>query len=471
MGSGQIAAQVKTFTVSYGNTSYNEGIASFQLPDSTYLTVGNASGFSSSTAPYLARIATDGTLMYDVMVSRPFLSSIRSAAIQDTFLYLAGFALIQGDYQYLLIKTDLNGNLVMEKTWGGAGWDFINDLVVTEDDTVFFCGESSDSVYGQRNATAGCLSPAGILQWQESYGGNGYDAFMSIDTAHQSTLIMAGCSSSLGTMSDSALFIVNTSRQGSVLWQKFDDAPGFDRVHDIHSDLSGGYYLCGQTARWPSFGLQGFLMYVDATGQLQWTAQFSDPEDDGLYSAMQLSDTSYRMTGFNQGVYSSGKKDVMVQNADKHGYWTPGLTSFGWGYMQDDIGYHIIHTLDDGFLITGTSRSIPSYITSIVLIKSDFDGNHSPYAGHATGIASPMNPTETILLFPNPAETVIHLKHGLWCQDACSTVTVSDLSGRVIKTFHVNLSAPGDVSLSVEDLSPGTYLLRVTDRVLKFQKL
>jgi hypothetical protein len=473
MKPGDLAAQQVTFSKTLGNSAYNQGVASFQLSDSGYVVIGNSNGFSSTTAPYLAWIDQYGNLLADRMISRQWLLKVNSAVMHDSNLYMTGFAYILGSYDFMLIKTDLSGNVLLEKYWGNQGWNFANDLVVDGSSHIYIAGESTDTVYGEMSAVVMCLAPNGAVQWTKTFGGQEYDAFYAIDTGYGQTLVMAGTTASLSASGDSAFYMASTDLLGNILWESVIDEPGTSIAYDIHPDIQGGYILCGETTSLlPDMGQDAVIFKTDLFGNLHWMTPLGTKNQDAFHTVVQLPDSTYRMAGYNAGDFSYGMKDFYFQNATIYGTWGgQQLGSFTIGGQKDDIAFGMIRSLDGGYLLTGTSHSFGYGLSNIYLLKLGDSAQFSPYSGHQTATFEPVeHPRRSHEIYPNPTKNVLNLKlngNGERFEDAY----VSDLTGRVVKRFDPNLFDTSSVELPVDDLPAGVYFLKIGEETLRFIKV
>ena len=467
-------SQQYVFSGSYGNSVYNEGIVTFQLADSTYLIIGNSMGFMSYAAPYFARIDQKGVLISDVMISRPWLINVKAGVMKDSLVYLTGITMQGGSYNFMFMCTDLHGTVKSESYWGGQGWNIAHDIVIDSDDRVFIAGEATDSIYGKNNAVLMCLDTSGVLLWSKEFGGPGYDAFYAVDTGHAQTLIMAGTTTSQSISGDSAFYIVNTDKSGNLLWETVVDYPGLDIIYDIHPDITGGYFMCGQTAYWQSNSdLDAFLMRVGENGNYMWISQLGADKESGFNAVIQLPDSTYRMAGHNNGIFSSGKRDVFLTNADLNGLWSSYLLGLIIGGLEDDWANSVISTFDGGFLVTGTCKSFEQRLSSIYVIKTDSLAQSSFYGGHQTSIFSKPESitTESFRIFPNPVSDELTIRYSSEKLPFDAKAAIIDLSGRIIDEFFLNFSQDSSVKINTAGIRSGFYLLRIDGVTMRFQKL
>jgi hypothetical protein len=178
------------------------------------------------------------------------------------------------------------------------------------------------------------------------------------------------------------------------------------------------------------------------------------------------------MAGFYTGPFSFGKKDFLLMNADQTGWWSSGLGGAILGGHEDDIAYHILHTLDGGFLLTGTTRSIGPGTTHIYLVRTDSMGHSGAHLTHQTGIseASGIRNQKGYSCFPNPANDLLYILADPTNAFANQKVTIRDISARVLmeETLHVmdNAATP----INIQRLSPGNYFLEIGHETIRFIK-
>lgn len=113
----------------------------------------------------------------------------------------------RGSHDIWLIRTDVQGNMLWDKTIGGTGYEQINDLVWAPDGNVYGSGGSTspenDGELGPETARGGMdflllkINPAnGAVFWTRRYGGMGEDYPYSLILASNGRLYQGGRSGS-----------------------------------------------------------------------------------------------------------------------------------------------------------------------------------------------------------------------------------------------------------------------------------
>ena len=93
-----------------------------------------------------------------------------------------------------------------------------------------------------------------------------------------------------------------------------------------------------------------------------------------------------------------------------------------------------------------------------ITIPLNFVGNDFPYiwsftTGDPTGIQEQISHENAVLIFPNPVSDMLHIKS----QEPVLRVEIFNLQGQLLRQINEAIS-----ELSVSELNPGTYILRVT---------
>ena len=142
---------------------------------------------------------------------------------------------VKGKYDYWILKVDVNGNKLWQKTMGGTENDYAHSIANTEDGGYIVAGETlskdGDVVYthGQSDAWIVKLNSSGTIQWRNSFGGSGNDiAKAVIQTRDHSYAFVATTSSSNGDVTGqkgvSDYWIVKLGSEKYVLQSDESDA-------------------------------------------------------------------------------------------------------------------------------------------------------------------------------------------------------------------------------------------------------
>ncbi|RZJ72176.1 T9SS type A sorting domain-containing protein [Flavobacterium sp.] len=147
----------------------------------------------------------------------------------------------RGGYDYWIVKLSSSGALLWEKTFGGDMHDFLQDVRIRPDGKLLLLGASDSGISGDKtvanNGTSGLgdfwllrLSPDGILEWQDTFGGFGQESQPFFCESADGGWIMAGPSRS-GLSGDRTVPTLSAA-SGDTWIIKFD---AFDNIVWQHS--------------------------------------------------------------------------------------------------------------------------------------------------------------------------------------------------------------------------------------------
>lgn len=204
--SSQLHAQIAPGIVwqkTYGGSSNDAAQQVTPAPDGGYVTVGstvssdgNVDNPLGDSDIWLVKTDATGNLVWKKNIGGPGKEYGYTIRCFGGFYWIGGYStpyLINSSNNHrtaYLVKTDLAGNVIWTKSYGGNGDDVINDLVPTFDGGCVFVGSTSSTDIAVANgipvaptSTQGGgdlwlvkVNSAGNVDWQSRQGGNGADA-------------------------------------------------------------------------------------------------------------------------------------------------------------------------------------------------------------------------------------------------------------------------------------------------------
>ena len=163
-----------------------------------------------------------------------------------------------GEYDYWVVKLDINGNITWQKSLGGSDNDNAYSIQQTSDGGYVVAGQTNsfDGYVTGNHGSTDCwivkLTSAGVVQWQKSLGGSENDVAYSIQQTTDGGFIVAGSSSSIDGDVSNAIgqddaWIIKLNNIGNITWQKKWGGPGIEIAYFIQQTNDGGYLFAGQS--------------------------------------------------------------------------------------------------------------------------------------------------------------------------------------------------------------------------------
>ncbi|QNF35420.1 T9SS type A sorting domain-containing protein [Adhaeribacter swui] len=314
----------------------------------------------------------------------------------------------QGKNDYWIVKSDKDGKLQWEQTYGGSNDDYLNRVIQTLDGGYLLAGSSLSGLGGdKRQGSRGDrdywivkIDSKGNIEWDKRFGGKGYDELKKVIQLSTGEYILAGYSLSPagGDKSQSSqggadFWLVKISKTGTKIWDKRYGGSLNDLLSGIVETADGGYLLSGTSLSGKSGdksqgsrgGSDFWIVRVDKNGKKLWDKTYGGSGQDEAFSSGRngndffIAGQSDSPAGADKTRGSQGGKD----------FWLLKLTSTGakvwdkrFGGSKDDELKASILTKDGSYILAGKSFSDKSGNKSqnsqgssdYWIVKADKDG-------------------------------------------------------------------------------------------------
>ena len=164
----------------------------------------------------------------------------------------------KGSYDFWIVKSNLNGDIVWEKSFGGSEIDEARDIISDGNGNHIVVGDtrSNDQDVAFNNGAADLwaikISNSGELLWNTSIGGSNFDVARSISTTFNNEFIIAGSSrSSNGDVSKNQgqndAWVLRLDNSGQLLWETTIGGSEIDFSYDAVQINNGTIVAVGET--------------------------------------------------------------------------------------------------------------------------------------------------------------------------------------------------------------------------------
>lgn len=279
---------------------------------------------------------------------------------------------------FWLLKTDLSGNFLWERFFGGSYADNCNVMVKSA--TGFLMAGSTYSVDGDATGNHGGVDAlvinvdqTGNIVWKSCFGGTGLDAFTSAQTTTDGYLLWGYTTSNDGDVAGNHggqdFWLVKLDWNGVLVWQKCIGGSGSEVSAVVRMAPNGDCFVLGTTGSVNGdiagqHGSQDFWVgRLDAFGNLIWSKCYGGTGvDSGRDLLVAPGGSTIVMTGtstsHDNDVSNShpGSYDVWVASADANtGQIFCNNSYGGWSYEE---GKSILYNPVDGsYLLLCQSNS------------------------------------------------------------------------------------------------------------------
>ena len=385
-----------------------------------------------------------------------------------------------GDCDIWLIKTDNQGNMLWNKTYGGPFLEMGHSVQQTFDGGYVIAGVTESFGSGDCDFYLVKTDSAGGMQWARTYGGTASDVAFSVCQTADNGYILTGYTDSYGAGRED-IYLVKVDANGDTAWTKTYGYESFDNGNDVIQTSDGGYVITGVI----DSSIQGAdipLIKTDATGQVIWARQYGGRYGDVAYAVKQTRDGGFIVAGWTDS-YGAGKKDVFlirtnsagdtiftrtfgftghdeafdIQQTDDDGFIAVGRTSWNvmdvyviktsgsgdsiWtkriGGPQRDDAFSVRQTTDGGYIITGLTESFGAGYYDVYLIRLAAESDIKEAANEAA------SRREFIEISPNPFRGRTDIRctiHESRCVGQKASLKICDATGQVVRSFDPSAS-------------------------------
>jgi hypothetical protein len=201
-----------------------------------------------------------------------------------------------GDGDFWLVKTDVNGNMEWNQTYGGVGYESAKALIKASDGGFALAGNKHYSDYLECDFWLVKTDRYGNMEWNKTYGGSGFDSANSLIETSEGGYVLAGTTSSFGA-GETDFWLVKTDAHGNLQWNQTYGSADLETSTSLVATSDGGYALAGGRTGLEG-GVTGFypfdntviLVKTDAYGNMVWKQSYG--ENLGFKDAYALVTTS-----------------------------------------------------------------------------------------------------------------------------------------------------------------------------------
>ncbi len=268
------------------------------------------------------------------------------------------------------VKTDNNGNLLWERTYGGRMNDRAYSLQQTTDGGFIIVGRTKsfgdyyESVYLVKT------NELGIEEWNRTYGENHSNGGRFVQETFDGGYIIAGWTGEYMHDNTNDIYLIKTDNTGTILWSHTYGGPLWDKAHTVQQTRDGGYIIAGITRTLSGGILDGYLIKTDAFGDIQWTRSYIGRNWDECYAVRQTHDGGYIISGGTRS-FSMGNMDMFLLKIDAEGSTTWAYT---YGGIENEYSWCVEPTNDGGYVFCGHTQSFGSGYYDVYLVKTDEEG-------------------------------------------------------------------------------------------------
>ena len=393
-------------------------------------------------------------------------------------------------YSAFLFKINETGDSIWMKTYNDSFYfGFFNKIVETSGkDLICIGGFDKTPPNGSspwRQIYVVKTDKDGNMQWQKNYGSgdlndNGRDI---VETPDKGFI----CSGYVGYPYVTSDFFVRglamkIDSLGQVKWIKNYPSNEYHQAFiEINQTLDGNYLLTGESTnnRYVLMsdpnGTGGILLKIDAEGNTLWFKRYNDEINDaGCYDFVELPDSSIVTIGIR---YQLKERATLVKfNSQGDIIWTQPYL-YNTEFETNENLFKVIHTKDNGFLMTGYAHNPMLDTTGFSIgkgwiLKVDSLGCPTPMC--VTSTIDPIKETnKEIKIYPNPFRSEFQIE--LPTEKKYNKINIYDLAGRLVFSLGLTINEY-QLTIDGSKMDNGVYFIefvsddqRISKKIIKIE--
>ncbi len=367
-----VAQPPARFYTKFGGNGVDVGYSAKQTLDKQYIIAGSTSSYGAGNSDvYLVKLDSMGQILWEKTFGG-FANDVGKAVIQvaDSGYVIAGFtnSYGAGGYDAYILRTDKNGVLIWQKTYGGTDWDFASDLVRTPDGDLAVVGNTSSFGSGKKDGFILKYDFLGNLIWQKLMGGVEDDELKSIITTTDGFLATVGYTQSKSDVNGDCYF-AKYNLNGDTLFTRTFGGIYKDYANDLTQKINGDYFIAGAKTYSVNLDPEAYMYSFSSTGIFSWDHNYvSTIKNEGFVSVANSKHIPMYTAFLRTMSFFGGDQQAENFVAKPQG-WGYLINAFGGGGKE--TCYSIESTTDGGFVTVGTTESYGAVNGDVFFIKQD----------------------------------------------------------------------------------------------------
>jgi hypothetical protein len=269
----------------------------------------------------------------------------------------------------LLIKTDINGNMEWNRTFGGPYLEYGSEIQKTNDGGYIIIGSTpGPDPYSTDFILVIKTDSYGIMQWNYTY------AYKNETSNHGESIKQTADNGYIilgNTVVNESidLFLIKIDANGTVEWENTYGNPVLhDFGYDVLINSDGTFFIVAELENLfdpYDYFSKATITKTDASGNFLWNKSYYYGKISWPLAGSKTNDDGVIVTGYTR-VPDPDKSDIWVFRTDNDGKMLWNRTFGGTGREH---AYSIQQTKDEGFIIAGTIDSVHIGGEDIWLIK------------------------------------------------------------------------------------------------------
>ncbi len=355
-------------------SEYDEGFDVAELPDGGFIFAGSTwMAQTASTDVLLVRTDVEGIVLWTKSfggVYKDEAFAVESTSDDGFIITGSTESYTNGFNDVWLIKTDADGAMQWSNSFGGTSVDYGLDVKECVSGGFIIAGVTEHSITGGRYAWLIRTDEVGNEIWNRRYGGFERDFASSVAQTSDGGFMVTGATGATSTGS-AALWLFKVGPNGDAVWERIvNDVVSTSGSRLVIPD-DGSIAVIGNAMPDAIQTSNMIFVRIDPTGDVLVNTVLQENAFGTGISA--TSDGSFIVCGYTNP-YGSDGSDIVLSKIGREGntIWKKLI-----GGSRLDRARAVITTRDNGYMITGNTRSFGHGDLDMLMLKTDDLGQYA----------------------------------------------------------------------------------------------
>jgi len=272
----------------------------------------------------------------------------------DNGVVISGFSdsFGSGNYDFVLMKTTGHDSISWSKNYDNNGIEKAHGVIKTKDEGFALIGTTKTQDSDYNDIWLVKTDSNGDMQWNKTYGGDYDDNGYSLVQTDDGGYTIAGETSSYGAGGYDA-WLIRTDENGNMMWNRTFGGKDDETGQSIIKTSDNGFAIGGSSTSMLSNCF--YMVKTNSQGYKQWSNSYPGKSDLFAFSMTATKDEGYALAGIIQNLKGTNLYTMKIKNASAE--------TFDKLYPIADAGEDITINKDEEIIFQSQGSDIDGYIT------------------------------------------------------------------------------------------------------------
>ncbi len=295
----------------------------------------------------------------------------KSVLVKNNALYVFGttksFGEPNGDHY--LLKLDLNGNILFEKTYGGALAEEGFKILTTKDGNLLLVGSTESTTSNQKDVHVIKVDTAGNLLWENIFGGPLDDWPNTVIETSRNEFCIVGTTESYGAGARD-IYLIWVNQDGNLLSEIYHGESGIDGGADLLEVENNNLLLFGYTENYGAVNRDLYLLKMNSLGDSIWAKIYGGNDYEESQKLVKTQKGDFLLHGHSAS--TDPIHDMYTVKVDNTG--NP-IWAKNYGGTSHDGGQAMLINSEGNYVLIARSTSFGAGDRNIYMVTTNTNGD------------------------------------------------------------------------------------------------